>query len=135
MGHTTAKDLQYYFNEKLKSHSASELLKSGMDGPNVNWSFYDKLCDQRSKVTRPELVETESCGLHILHGSFKAGKNLTDWKIGKTLKTLFNLFSDSPIRTAGYIELSHMSYAALILCKGPSAIAGIIVNKEKRKRD
>ena len=87
-----------------------------MDGPNVNWSFYDKLCDERSKLTLPELLHTGSYGLHILHESFKNGENATDWKLGKTLKALFNLFRDSPARRADYKKLTSMSYAAFGIC-------------------
>ena len=39
MGHTTAKDLQHSFSEKLKSFSAPKLLQIGMDSPNVNFFF------------------------------------------------------------------------------------------------
>ena len=73
MGRTTAKDPQHSFNEKLKSFSESKLLQIVMGSPNVNWYFYDKLCDERSKLTLPDLLHTGRCGLRILHGSFKAG--------------------------------------------------------------
>ena len=84
-----------------------------MGSPNVNWPFYDKLCDERSKLTLPDLFHTGGCSLHILHGSFKAGENATDWKLGKTLKAIFNLFSDSLARRADYTDLTGMCYAAL----------------------
>lgn len=51
MGYTKAKDLQHSFNEKLKSLTISKLLQIGMGSPNLNCSFYDKLCDERSKLT------------------------------------------------------------------------------------
>ena len=41
-------------------------------------SFYDKLCDERSKLTLPELLHIGSCGLRVLHGSFKTGESATD---------------------------------------------------------
>ena len=88
-----------------------------MDGPNVNSSFYDKLSDERSKLTLPELLRTGSCGLHILHGSFKTVENATDWKLGKTLKALFNFFGNSPSRRTDYTELRGMPYAAFRICK------------------
>ena len=117
MGHTTVQDIQYFFNEKLESLSTSKLLQIGMDGPNVNSSFCDKLSDDRSKLTLPELLHTGSCGLNILHGSFKTAENATDWKLGKTLKVLFNFFSDSPSRRADYTELRGMPYATFRICK------------------
>ena len=71
MGHATAKDLQHSFNETLKSFSASKLLQIGKNGPHVNWSLYDELCDERSKLTLKELLHTGSCSQYILHVSFK----------------------------------------------------------------
>ena len=82
-GHTAAKELQQFLNEKLKSYSAYKLLQIVMDSPNVNWSFYDKLCNERSKLTLPGLLHTGSCGLNISHGSLKARENATDWKLGR----------------------------------------------------
>ena len=54
-----------------------------MDSPKVNWSFYDKLCNERSKLTLPGLLHTGSCGMNISHGSLKASENATDWKLGR----------------------------------------------------
>ena len=44
-----------------------------------------------------ELFHTGNNGLHILHGPFITEENATDWKLGKYLKALFDLFSDYPI--------------------------------------
>ena len=44
-----------------------------------------------------ELFHTGNNGLHTLHGSFITEENATDWKLGKYLKALFDLFSDYPI--------------------------------------
>lgn len=106
MGHTTAKDLQNSFNKKMEKFSASKLIQVGMDGPNVNWSFYDKLNEERKELTLPELLHTGSCGLHILHGAFKTGENATEWKLAKTLKALHKIFDESPARRADYTELT-----------------------------
>ena len=61
------------------------------------------------EVDTSELLHTGSCGLHILHISFKAGGNATDWKLRKTLKTHFKLLSGSQARTADYTEQAGMS--------------------------
>ena len=45
-----------------------------------------------------ELFYIGNCGLHILHRSFITEENATDWKLGRYLKALFDLFSDYPIR-------------------------------------
>ena len=101
IGHTTAKELQYSFNKKLKSFIAFKLLRIGLDGPSVNWSFYGKLCDETSKLTFPDLVQTGSCDwCEYL------------WKLGKTLKALFDFFSYSPAWRFDYTDLTGMSYPA-----------------------
>ena len=91
MEHTTANDLLNFFQSKLELFSAAKLVQVGMDGPNVNWSFYDKLNDERNELTLPELFYTGSCGLHILPGSFKTGANATEWKLAKILKDLYKI--------------------------------------------
>ena len=106
MGHTTANDLKEAFNDKMKPFSASNMLQVGMDGPNVNWLFYDKISNERDNLALPELLHTGSCGLHILHGSFKTGASATDWNLGKILKALHKVFDDSPARRADFTGLT-----------------------------
>ena len=53
------------FQSKLELFSAAKLLQVGMDGPNVNWSFYDKLNNEHNELTLPELLHASSFGLHI----------------------------------------------------------------------
>ena len=77
-----------------------------MDGHNVNWSNYNKLNNERNELALPELLHTGSCGLHILHRSFKTGANATEWKLGKILKGRYILFDDSPARRADFTELA-----------------------------
>ena len=76
-----------------------------MDGPNVIWS-YNKLNNEHNEFTLPEVLDTGSCGLHILHGSFKTDTNTTEWKLAKILKGLYKLFDDSSARRADYTELA-----------------------------
>ena len=106
MGRTTANDPINSFQSKLEPFSATKLLQVGMDGSNVNWSFYNKLNNERNELTLPELLHTGSCGLLILHGSFKTGVNATEWKLVKILKGLYKLFDDSLARRADYTELT-----------------------------
>lgn len=78
-----------------------------MDSPNVNWSFYDKLSNERNEIRLPELPVCNSCGLHILHGSFKTGENQTEWKLEtQILKSLYKLFDDSPVRRDNFVDLT-----------------------------
>ena len=89
----------------MEPFSAAKLLQVGVDGPSVNWSFYDKLNNERNELTLPELLHAVSCSLHILNGSFKTDTNATEWKLAKILIDLYKLFGDSPARRADYTEL------------------------------
>ena len=50
-----------------------------MDGPNTNWKLRDELIMDRT-ISDPEisqLINVGSCGLHVVHGAFKAGATAT----------------------------------------------------------
>ena len=106
MGPATANDLLNSFQSKLEPFSASKLLQIGMNSPSVNWSFYNKLNNERNELTLPELLHTGNCGLHILHESIKTSANATEWKLANILKGLYKLFDDSPAPRADYTELT-----------------------------
>ena len=54
-----------------------------MDSSNINWYFYEKLCDKSSNLTLTDLLHVGKWGLYILHGLFTAGENATEQKQGK----------------------------------------------------
>jgi hypothetical protein len=58
------------------------IIQVSMDGPNVNWSFFEKLQVKIEKDFSNKLIDVGSCGLHILHNAFKAGISETKWDIG-----------------------------------------------------
>lgn len=39
-----------------------------MDGPNVNWKFYDYLTENHSKPHIKKRIDIGTCGLHVIHG-------------------------------------------------------------------
>jgi len=62
-----------------------------MDGPNVNWSTYDKLQKRIYEETATKLVNIGSCGLHIIHNALWAGINDTKWDLNHFLYSLYIL--------------------------------------------
>ena len=50
----------------------------GMDGPNVNLSFFKQLNDQRLENHYPALSNLGTCGLHIIHEGFQTGAKATN---------------------------------------------------------
>ena len=71
-----------------------------MDGPHTNWKLFQELTEDRniSDPELPKLINTGSCGLHIVHGAFKTGAVATEWHIDILVKSLWYLFSDSPVK-------------------------------------
>ena len=39
----------------------------------------------------PQIMEVGSCGLHVVHGAFKAGVKATGWELEKILKAMWKL--------------------------------------------
>ena len=81
----------------LPNNSRNCFCANWNDGPNVNWYFMTNFVLREVSWHFRELFHTGNSGLHILHGSFITEENATDWKLGKYLKALFDLFSDYPI--------------------------------------
>ena len=90
MGHTTVNDLLNSFQSKLEPFSAAKLLPVGMDGPNVNWSFYDKLNNEHNELTFPELLRTGNCGLHIYMDPLKLPRMLLNGNWPRFSKVFIN---------------------------------------------
>ena len=101
VGHARASDLTEPLIEVLKDLDyVSKMVQVSMDGPNVNWALLDDLFIHRKEVNAntPSLVNTGSCGLHIVHGSFGTASETTDWKLEASLKSFYKNFKDSPAR-------------------------------------
>ena len=67
MGHgATASDLFVKFNEGLKGIDLTKLIQVSMDGPSVNWKFYEKVKKSREDAELSELVNIGSYSLHVM---------------------------------------------------------------------
>ena len=67
-----------------------------MDGPSTNWLVYSNVKAIRSDEELPVLANIGSCGLHVVSGALGVGLSKSSWPLKKVLKSLFNLFHDSP---------------------------------------
>ena len=85
LGHTAADDLL----DTLKA------FLSYMDGPSVNWKYYEFLSSEREKSELSRLIDIRSYSLHVLCEAFKTAAEATGWNIERLLKGLFELFNDS----------------------------------------
>ena len=77
-----------------------------MDGPNVNWKFYTDLTKERNSEELPQLLNIGSCGLHIVHGRLQKGVNESGWKLGHLMRSLWQLFHDTPARREDFVKLT-----------------------------
>ena len=73
LGHSTSDDLLENFNKSLAGLDLSKIFQISMDGPSVNWCFYDEVVKNRKELELYQLINIGNCGLHIIHGSFKTG--------------------------------------------------------------
>lgn len=81
MGHYSADDILREFYENIKPLDLSKILPISMDGPSVNWKFYDLLQKDIEKQFKFKFASIGSCGLHILNNAFRKGASSVDWNI------------------------------------------------------
>ena len=87
-----------------------------MDGPNVNVALAKKVDFDREASGLPQLINTGSCSLHIIHGAFKSGVEATPWKIKKVLKHLHCLFDHTSARRDDYVTETGSTTFPLSFC-------------------
>ena len=116
LGHAKHMDLVEHFNKALEGLDLSKIIQISMDGPNVNWCFFDEIVKWRNEMEMNPLINLGSCGLHILHGAFKSGIEATDWGIKATMKGCFQLLHDSPARRADFVSVTGSELFAVFFC-------------------
>ena len=78
--------------------SVKDIIQVSMDGPNVNWKFFGDLKKKIGDDYGTALINIGSCGLHVVHNSFKSGMDATGWQVSSFLSSLYYLFKDAPAR-------------------------------------
>ena len=73
-----------------------------MDGPSVNWKFYEAVTKDRAENESHQLINIGSCGLYVIHGTFKSGAEATNWNFKKVLQSAFQILHDSLTRREYY---------------------------------
>ena len=116
LGHSTHSDLLKHFNESLSGLHLSRMLQVSMDGPAVNWKFFDALMNYRSECELPQLINIDSCSLHIVHGVLKTAVESTSWKIKQTLKGIWQILHESPARREDFESITETNKFPLFFC-------------------
>lgn len=102
----TAADLLTAFKENINLEILLKVIQLSMDGPNVNFTFLKNFQDLVNEHISSKLLNLGSCGVHVVHNSFKAGAKATKWQISDFLYASYNYFLKSPARRATYIMLT-----------------------------
>ena len=87
LGHATASNLFDSFTDTFGESLLSEVLQVSMDGPNVNWKFFDMLNTELDERFDTSLLEISCCGLHVVHGAFQTGHKTVGWNMNRVLRT------------------------------------------------
>jgi hypothetical protein len=106
LGHSRATDLVSNLLEGLKPHSLQKVAHISMDGPSVNWKLYRDIDGLISEGDESRLLETGSCGLHIIHNIHRKGINSVDWNLEQLMRVSYNLFKDAPAKREDFITLT-----------------------------
>ena len=69
-----------------------------MDGTNVNLKLLEKINEERTSNEFHCLISIGSCGLHSIHGAFRACAEATEWSIKKILTGAYYVLHDSSAR-------------------------------------
>ncbi|KAK5880613.1 hypothetical protein CesoFtcFv8_023623 [Champsocephalus esox] len=110
MGHHTAAHIYERVETVCLDIGFQNRIQLSMDGPNVNWKLFSIAQQNIEGQTGKKMLNVGSCGLHILHNSFRAGCAATHWELGHALSTLKWLFKDVPARREDYTEVTGTSF-------------------------
>ena len=99
LGHGTATDMLQHFHENVLESGLdiSNMVQVSMDGPNINWKFYDNLKTKLSQEFDTKLINIHWI-MWVVHDSFKAGVSASEWAVSAVLSSLYYLFKDAPAR-------------------------------------
>lgn len=117
LGHSTATDIVEKLCNTLSEIGMINLIQLSMDRPNVNWKVFEMLQKEMQQQVVKSLLNVGSCGLHVLHNSFRAGSCAAGWDIEHTLLCLYWLFHDAPARHEDFVNATGCSIKMLKFCK------------------
>ena len=85
MGRSTVDDVLQTFLSSISDIDKSKIWQVSSDGPNGNLLFLGTVNEQRKEEELDPLIDIETYGLHTIHGSFKAGPNVSGWELNNLL--------------------------------------------------
>lgn len=99
--------MEHFSKSVLESGlSVKDIIQVTMDGPNVNWKFFEDLQKKVANDYGNTLINIGSCGLHVVHNSFKRGMEATGWQVSSFLSSFHYLFKNAPARKEDLVSTS-----------------------------
>lgn len=87
-----------------------------MDGSNVNWRVFEILFQYLKQEGNINLVNVESCELHVMHNAFSIGCGIFS-EVEETASALYHLFKASPALRDNYLNIDKNAKFLQKLCK------------------
>lgn len=116
MGDGRTKDLLQHFLSATEDLNLAKALQISMDGPNVNWLFYNQLLKKVKLDFDAQMLNIGSCGLHVTHGAFKLGVDASKWDTPSLLRSVHSLFNETPARREDYTQVTGSSVFGRNFC-------------------
>ena len=116
MGCSTADDVLETFQNGISEVDESKVMQVSSDGPNVNLAFLKKYASVREEKELDPLIDRDTCGLHAVHGSMKAGAKASEWELRKLLKAVWQFIHDVPAGRAMYENMSESADYSAKFC-------------------
>ena len=117
LGHADAEAVHDKFESVCADVGYEKLAQLSMDGPNVNWKVFRLMQEDVEKQTGKKLLNIGSCGLHLIHNSFRDGCSAAEWDVETFLSSVRWLFKDSPARREYYTSVIGSTSFPLDFCR------------------
>ena len=83
----------------------------------MNWKVFRLMQEDVEKQTGKKLLNIGSCGLHVIHNSFRDGCFAAEWEVETFLSSVRWLFKDSPARHEDYTSVTSCTCFPLDFCR------------------
>ena len=117
LGHADAEAVHDKFESVCADLAYEKLAQLSMDGPNVNWKVFRLMQKDVEKQTGKKLLNIGSCGLHVIHNSFRDGCSAAEWDVETFLSSVRWLFKDSPACREDYTSAIGSTSFPLGFCR------------------
>ena len=81
LGHADAEAVHDKVESVFGELGYEKLAQLSIDGPNVNWKVFRLMQEDVEKQTGKKLLNIGSCGLHVIHNSFRDGCSAAEWEV------------------------------------------------------